>query len=214
MCVFYFIYFSPSIYAIGDVIAGPMLAHKAEDEGIICVEGICGGTPHIDYNCVPSVIYTHPEVAWVGRTEEMCKEEVRQRRGAARQLRQSAAQLGSCVSQRCRAGGCICVDSLRINLFVPHELSRCSSGCDWCCLLFEGHQLQDGLVPAGGQQPRQDGRRRRGNGQGRRRQGHRPDPRRPHDRLGESHYFLGESLDHFLESDDHVVESHDRVVQS
>lgn len=65
-----------SIYAIGDVIAGPMLAHKAEDEGIICVEGICGGSPHIDYNCVPSVIYTHPEVAWVGRTEEMCKEEV------------------------------------------------------------------------------------------------------------------------------------------
>ena len=65
-----------SIYAIGDVIEGPMLAHKAEDEGVICVEGICGSTPHIDYNCVPSVIYTHPEVAWVGRTEEMCKEEV------------------------------------------------------------------------------------------------------------------------------------------
>jgi len=52
-----------------------MLAHKAEDEGIICVEGICGGVPHIDYNCVPSVIYTHPEVAWVGKTEEMLKEE-------------------------------------------------------------------------------------------------------------------------------------------
>ncbi|XP_063073325.1 dihydrolipoyl dehydrogenase, mitochondrial-like [Engraulis encrasicolus] len=65
----------PSIYAIGDVIAGPMLAHKAEDEGIICVEGMAGGTPHIDYNCVPSVIYTHPEVAWVGKTEEQLKEE-------------------------------------------------------------------------------------------------------------------------------------------
>lgn len=65
----------PSIYAIGDVIAGPMLAHKAEDEGIICVEGICGGSPHIDYLCVPSVVYTHPEVAWVGRSEEMCKDE-------------------------------------------------------------------------------------------------------------------------------------------
>jgi dihydrolipoamide dehydrogenase len=50
----------PSIYAIGDCIAGPMLAHKAEDEGIITVEGICGGEVHIDYNCVPSVIYTHP----------------------------------------------------------------------------------------------------------------------------------------------------------
>jgi len=65
----------PSIYAIGDCIAGPMLAHKAEDEGVICVEGICGGAVHIDYNCVPSVIYTHPEVAWVGKSEEQLKEE-------------------------------------------------------------------------------------------------------------------------------------------
>lgn len=66
-----------SIYAIGDVVAGPMLAHKAEDEGIICVEGMAGGAVHIDYNCVPSVIYTHPEVAWVGKNEEQLKEEVR-----------------------------------------------------------------------------------------------------------------------------------------
>ncbi|XP_069142563.1 dihydrolipoyl dehydrogenase, mitochondrial-like isoform X1 [Argopecten irradians] len=65
----------PSIFAIGDCIHGPMLAHKAEDEGIICVEGMNGGAVHIDYNCVPSVIYTHPEVAWVGKTEEMLKEE-------------------------------------------------------------------------------------------------------------------------------------------
>ncbi|KAJ8778655.1 hypothetical protein J1605_013332 [Eschrichtius robustus] len=65
----------PNIYAIGDVVAGPMLAHKAEDEGIICVEGMAGGAVHIDYNCVPSVIYTHPEVAWVGRSEEQLKEE-------------------------------------------------------------------------------------------------------------------------------------------
>jgi dihydrolipoamide dehydrogenase len=50
-----------------------MLAHKAEDEGIICVEGMLGGEPHIDYNCVPSVIYTHPEVAWVGQSEEQLK---------------------------------------------------------------------------------------------------------------------------------------------
>ncbi len=63
----------PSIYAIGDVIHGPMLAHKAEDEGIITVEGMLGGTPHIDYNCVPSVVYTHPEVAWVGKNEEELK---------------------------------------------------------------------------------------------------------------------------------------------
>jgi len=65
----------PSIYAIGDVVHGPMLAHKAEDEGIITVEGICGSPVHIDYNCVPSVIYTHPEVAWVGKSEEQLKEE-------------------------------------------------------------------------------------------------------------------------------------------
>ena len=65
-----------SIYAIGDCILGPMLAHKAEDEGIICVEGIAGGSVHIDYNCVPSVIYTHPEVAWVGKSEEDLKSQV------------------------------------------------------------------------------------------------------------------------------------------
>ena len=67
----YFLFFS--IYAIGDVIEGPMLAHKAEDEGIVCVEGMCGGNVHIDYNCIPSVIYTHPECAWVGKSEEDLK---------------------------------------------------------------------------------------------------------------------------------------------
>ncbi|KAL0276943.1 UNVERIFIED_CONTAM: hypothetical protein PYX00_004399 [Menopon gallinae] len=65
----------PNIFAIGDCIHGPMLAHKAEDEGIVCVEGIAGGAVHIDYNCVPSVIYTHPEVGWVGRTEEDLKKD-------------------------------------------------------------------------------------------------------------------------------------------
>ncbi|XP_012265669.2 dihydrolipoyl dehydrogenase, mitochondrial [Athalia rosae] len=65
----------PNIYAIGDCIHGPMLAHKAEDEGIITVEGIAGGAVHIDYNCVPSVVYTHPEVGWVGKTEEDLKKE-------------------------------------------------------------------------------------------------------------------------------------------
>jgi len=65
----------PNIYAIGDCIAGPMLAHKAEDEAIIACEGMVGGPVHIDYNCVPSVIYTHPEVAWVGKNEEDLKGE-------------------------------------------------------------------------------------------------------------------------------------------
>ena len=59
----------------GDCIHGPMLAHKAEDEAIISCEGMLGGPVHIDYNCVPSVIYTHPEVAWVGKSEEDLKTE-------------------------------------------------------------------------------------------------------------------------------------------
>ncbi|PXF41563.1 Dihydrolipoyl dehydrogenase 1, mitochondrial [Gracilariopsis chorda] len=66
----------PSVYAIGDVIKGPMLAHKAEDEGLVAAEIIAGvGEGHINYNCVPGVIYTHPEVATVGKTEEELKEE-------------------------------------------------------------------------------------------------------------------------------------------
>jgi len=63
----------PSIYAIGDCIPGPMLAHKAEDDGIACAEGLAGGVGHVDYNTVPAVVYTHPEVAWVGATEEDLK---------------------------------------------------------------------------------------------------------------------------------------------
>lgn len=63
------------VYAIGDVIAGPMLAHKAEDEGVVCVEKMTGQKPHIDYNLIPGVIYTWPEVATVGKTEEQLTEE-------------------------------------------------------------------------------------------------------------------------------------------
>jgi dihydrolipoamide dehydrogenase len=61
------------IWAIGDVIPGPMLAHKAEDEGVAVAERIVGQKPHIDYNCIPWVIYTAPEIAWVGQTEEAIK---------------------------------------------------------------------------------------------------------------------------------------------
>ena len=64
----------PGIYAIGDVIAGPMLAHKAEEEGIFVVEQLAGQKPHIDYNLIPGVVYTWPEVAAVGKTEEELKE--------------------------------------------------------------------------------------------------------------------------------------------
>lgn len=63
----------PNIYAIGDVIQGPMLAHKAEDEGIAVAHTIAGKAGHVDYNCIPSVVYTTPEVAYVGRTEEELK---------------------------------------------------------------------------------------------------------------------------------------------
>ncbi|HPF77881.1 MAG TPA: dihydrolipoyl dehydrogenase [Alphaproteobacteria bacterium] len=63
------------IYAIGDVIAGPMLAHKAEDEGVVLAEMLDGQSGHIDYNLIPGVVYTWPEVANVGKTEEQLKEE-------------------------------------------------------------------------------------------------------------------------------------------
>ncbi|HVT79137.1 MAG TPA: dihydrolipoyl dehydrogenase [Phycisphaerae bacterium] len=65
----------PGIYAIGDVIAGPMLAHKAEDEGVACMELIAGKAGHVNYGVIPGVVYTAPELAWVGRTEEQCKAE-------------------------------------------------------------------------------------------------------------------------------------------
>ena len=63
----------PSIWAIGDVVRGAMLAHKAEEEGIAAVENIIGEAGHVNYNCIPGVIYTHPEVAAVGKTEEELK---------------------------------------------------------------------------------------------------------------------------------------------
>ena len=64
----------PGIYAIGDVIAGPMLAHKAEDEGVAVAEIIAGQAGHVNYDAIPNVIYTFPEVACVGKTEEELKE--------------------------------------------------------------------------------------------------------------------------------------------
>lgn len=61
------------VYAIGDVIAGPMLAHKAEEEGMACIEHAATGYGHVDYNTIPSVVYTAPEIASVGRTEDELK---------------------------------------------------------------------------------------------------------------------------------------------
>ena len=59
-----------NVYAIGDVIPGPMLAHKAEEEGVACVEGMVTGYGHVNYDAIPSVVYTHPEIASVGKSEE------------------------------------------------------------------------------------------------------------------------------------------------
>ena len=65
----------PGVYAIGDVVRGPMLAHKGSEEGVMVAERIAGTHAQVNYDTVPSVIYTHPEVSWVGRTEEQLKQE-------------------------------------------------------------------------------------------------------------------------------------------
>ena len=64
-----------SIYAVGDCAPGPMLAHKGEEEGVVCVEMMAGQKPHVNYDCIPWVVYTSPEISGVGKTEEMLKEE-------------------------------------------------------------------------------------------------------------------------------------------
>ncbi len=64
----------PNIYAIGDVVKGAMLAHKAEEEGVVAAEIIAGQKPHIDYNLIPGIVYTWPEVAAVGKTEQELKD--------------------------------------------------------------------------------------------------------------------------------------------
>ncbi|MFO1308977.1 MAG: dihydrolipoyl dehydrogenase [Burkholderiales bacterium] len=63
----------PGVWAIGDVVRGPMLAHKAEEEGVAVAERLAGQHPHVDFDTVPWVIYTSPEIAWVGRTEQQLK---------------------------------------------------------------------------------------------------------------------------------------------
>lgn len=65
----------PNIFAIGDVVRGPMLAHKGSEEGVMVAELIAGKHAAVNYDLVPSVIYTHPEIAWVGKTEQECKKQ-------------------------------------------------------------------------------------------------------------------------------------------
>jgi dihydrolipoamide dehydrogenase len=64
---------APNVWAIGDVVRGPMLAHKAEEEGVAVAERIAGQKPHVNFNTIPWVIYTSPEIAWVGQTEQQLK---------------------------------------------------------------------------------------------------------------------------------------------
>jgi dihydrolipoamide dehydrogenase len=68
----------PHVWAVGDVVRGPMLAHKAEEEGVAVAERIAGQHPHVNFNTVPWVIYTSPEIAWVGQTEQQLKAEGRE----------------------------------------------------------------------------------------------------------------------------------------
>jgi dihydrolipoamide dehydrogenase len=67
----------PGVWAVGDVVRGPMLAHKAEEEGVAVAERIAGQHGHVNFNTIPWVIYTSPEIAWVGQTEQQLKAEGR-----------------------------------------------------------------------------------------------------------------------------------------
>jgi dihydrolipoamide dehydrogenase len=63
----------PGVYAVGDIVRGPMLAHKASEEGVMVAERIAGHKAQLNYDCIPSIIYTHPEIAWVGANEQQLK---------------------------------------------------------------------------------------------------------------------------------------------
>lgn len=84
----------PSIRAIGDVINGPMLAHKAEEEGIAVISMLKDQEAHLDYPSIPSVIYTHPEVAWCGYSEEELK---------SKSIRYSSGMFPFAANSRARA---------------------------------------------------------------------------------------------------------------
>src|SRR3546814_12159036 len=83
----------PGVWAIGDVIPGPMLAHKAEDEGIAVAENIAGLTGIVNHDVIPSVVYTKPEIAGVGLTEEAAKE-----KGAIKELGRASGRGRGCQS--------------------------------------------------------------------------------------------------------------------
>ena len=89
----YFTTSTPGIFAIGDVIPGPMLAHKAEEEGVACVEQIVTGYGHVNYDAIPAVVYTQPEIGTVGKTEEQLKaEKIDYRKGSFPMLANARAR--------------------------------------------------------------------------------------------------------------------------
>ena len=73
----------PNVWAVGDVVRGPMLAHKAEEEGVAVAERIAGQHGHVNFDTVPWVIYTSPEIAWVGKTEQQLRRKAASTRPAA-----------------------------------------------------------------------------------------------------------------------------------
>ncbi len=86
----------PTVYAIGDCIPGPMLAHKAEEEGVACVEKMAGKKTHLNYDAIPAVVYTAPEVASVGKTEpELQAASVPVRTGSFSMMANSRARANS-----------------------------------------------------------------------------------------------------------------------
>jgi dihydrolipoamide dehydrogenase len=112
----------PSIHAIGDVIAGPMLAHKAEEEGVACAEFLAGRHGHVNYDAIPSVVYTTPEVAGVGRTEEeLIAAKVPYKKGVVQFRGNGRARAAATIDGRVKVLAHVESDRLLgVHLFGPH----------------------------------------------------------------------------------------------
>ena len=113
---------APNVFAIGDLIRGPMLAHKAEEEGIACVEAIATGHGHVDYDAIPSIVYTTPEIAGVGRTEEeLVAANVPYRKGVFQFRGNGRARAAGTIEGRAKVLAHAQTDRLLgVHLFGPH----------------------------------------------------------------------------------------------
>jgi pyruvate/2-oxoglutarate dehydrogenase complex dihydrolipoamide dehydrogenase (E3) component len=137
----------PSIYAIGDCIEGPMLAHKAEEEGIACVENFAGFAGHVNYDVIPSVVYTHPELATVGKYVPFCPPSL---------FRVIFLLFANTCMTLLALAGCACITQ-----------DRGAAQGGW-------HSVQQGQLPVRREQPRSRCGRQRGLDQGPVGQGDRP----------------------------------------